>query len=657
MAFLDYPGLQRFYNRLKTWINGIVGNEDMGTTADTLKGAIAEHSEHITDLEAVKPVKAVNHTEPDNSGNVNISTVDYAFNLVADDAQSSAGEFIIRTTGGDASLSDGDAWMSTLRGRSIHTGYVPPSIDWHVEYGSREDQEPINVTFDDEEAFIAHAENEGTITLRYTTAWSENPTLYGFTVHGTPVNGDAIVIVYAKEVRGTITMASPTSFASTGWNLFDYAAGYARVIRYSDTYGFKVGGSYTKLEFSETLNGAKSDITVVDGAFTVPSDGYVWVTGGDNTSTYIYMTWSDWISSYSGEWKAYEASVIDLTSIMTHFSYGLCQVGSAADTIDFDLGVATSVIDRMEYSAANLATAKASGREYEYDENYIYIVKQTPDTYNFSTDGAYIACDHGLEIFSDTSVAIYATMLYGQNLKDKLRTDVLTISSQTLTAEQQEQVRKNLGFMRYFHVGISMYGKTFAEFMTDVKTYSTCTILYFVSSQIFNALAGDESSTSATVIVTKTSDNWFNYLASNGSAFCEGSVRLADDTVFINYSSALCGYLRGYGAYDAVSVPSGTVTVLCSFSVTPGDYIFDLSANFAKNAAGYRDIWVSLTSTGGQVNMASRAICAPVDGGVTRIHLPWQYRFSSTTTLYFLARQTSGSTLNVDPRIYVTKIK
>lgn len=47
MAFLDYPGLQRFTSKFKAWVNGIVGNSDMGTTATTLTGAIAEHTDQI----------------------------------------------------------------------------------------------------------------------------------------------------------------------------------------------------------------------------------------------------------------------------------------------------------------------------------------------------------------------------------------------------------------------------------------------------------------------------------------------------------------------------------------------------------------------------------------------------------------------------------
>lgn len=443
MAFLDYPGLQRFTNKIKSLINGLIGNSDMGTTADTITGAIAEHTSRIQNLEAVEPVKAVNHVEPDSTGNVSISTVDYAVNLVADDAQSSFGEFIARTSGGDASISDGDAWLSSIRGRSVHVGYSPNVVDWDVAYGDRSSGDPISIAFD-EDVFLSYVSESGSITLSYTNQWNENPALYGFTITGTPVNGDTISVQFTKEARGTITTATPTSFVSVGWNLFNYVTGYARVLKYSDVYGFRVGGAYTVLQFSETINGPRSSITVVNGAFTIPSDGYVWVSGGDNTSTYICMTWSDWIDGPEYDWTGYETDTIDLTSVMTYFPYGLCQVGTFADSIDFNLGVAMSYINRIEYTDENLEEVKESGQPYNYDENYIYVVKTNPDTYNFTIDGSYIVSDHGLEMFTDTSVDIYTSMLYGQDLKNKLRRDVVTISQMDLNDDQKSQVRQNI---------------------------------------------------------------------------------------------------------------------------------------------------------------------------------------------------------------------
>ena len=451
MAFLDYPGLQRFTNRFKTWVNGIIGNSDMGTTATTVTGAIAEHTEQIESLQSVNPVLAVNEVGPDSSGNVNISTVDYAYNLVAGDAQSSSGHFIERTAGGSASISDGEAWVSTIRGNSVHNGYVPKTLDWEYAPGERQSGSDLSVQFD-ESTFVSYVLSNATITLSYESIWSADPALYGFTISGTPVSGDTITINYVKEVRGTIINATPSSFNSTGWNLFRYTteyegySGYARVLKYSNQYGFWVGGSYTAIMFSPTFDGAKEPLSDVAGFFDVQSDGYVWVVGGDNTSTYVCMAWSDWTNGPDRQWEEYSTSTIDLSSIMEHFPFGLCRVGTVSDVIDFDIRTVTSNIGRISYSTTNLDDVKSTYSAWEYDEQWIYYVKNLPNVYDYSSlNGSYLASDHGLEFFDDTNVSLYATMLYGQNLRDKLRTDVLTISAQELTDVQKAQVQANIG--------------------------------------------------------------------------------------------------------------------------------------------------------------------------------------------------------------------
>ena len=114
-------------------------------------------------------------------------------------------------------------------------------------------------------------------------------------------------------------------------------------------------------------------ITVTSGNFSVPGDGYVWVTGGDSTTTAIWATWSDWTSGYEGNFAAYAESVVDFSGVMTtYFPNGLLKAGSSADEINLNIAQAISRVERMAYSASNLATAEESGREYEYDADYIY---------------------------------------------------------------------------------------------------------------------------------------------------------------------------------------------------------------------------------------------------------------------------------------------
>lgn len=392
-------------------------------------------------LQIKDAVRSVNNNEPDGNGNITLNTVPYAQNLETSVSHRDYASFILRTAGGSNSLENGDAWLMDIKGANIHEGFVPESIDMTINHASGSD---IDATIN-RDTFVAYVTQSGTITLVYSSAWSADPSLYGITVTGTPVSGDNITIVYVKEQRGTITVAEPHSLISTGWNLYNHTLGYARVVKYS--FGYHVDGTYTALQYSATESGTKSAITITDGAFDIPADGYVWVTGGNSTDTAIWATWEDWTEEYAGEFSAYSQTEVDLSEIIgqeSGFPYGLLKAGSVLDEINLNLGTAIQRVERLEYNAENLATAKNSGREYEYDENYIYLALVTPVTTSIIIDGGFTANDHGIEYFSYTDVPVQTEILYGSNLKNKIERDVLTISQQTLTSAQQAQVRTNI---------------------------------------------------------------------------------------------------------------------------------------------------------------------------------------------------------------------
>ena len=378
-------------------------------------------------------VKSVNGTLPDATGNVQVEHTLTADNLTSNEGQTNIGTFTRRTSGGAASIATGSAWLSIIRGDRTHVGYVPESLTCTPVNTPREQGETQITTEIDRDTFVAYVSVSGTTTLTYTTSWSADPTLYGVTVTGTPKSGDQIVIVYVKEDRGTIYQSAPYSFISTGWNLYDDVAGYAVALKYADQAYFRVAGTYTSLEYSATVDGAHSPITVDNGLFEIMSNGYVWVNGA-GADTEIYMTWGDW--TLPGEQPAYAAyteSVIDLEDLFTEedcpFPYGLLRVADIRDEINFNTGTAISRVDRMAYSAENLAEAQATGRAYEYDTNYIYLERaEAISTPVEDLDGSYDVNDHGLEMFTNTSVAVYTVAFYGANLKNKLERDVLTKS-------------------------------------------------------------------------------------------------------------------------------------------------------------------------------------------------------------------------------------
>ena len=99
----------------------------------------------------------------------------------------------------------------------------------------------------------------------------------------------------------------------------------------------------------------------------------------------------------------------------------------------------------MEYTPENLELVKASGRPYDTDTGYIYTVRASYVEETIQVDGDFTASDHGIEYYTAaTTTPPITQVIYGNNLKDKLRTDVLTISQQTLTPAQQNQARANI---------------------------------------------------------------------------------------------------------------------------------------------------------------------------------------------------------------------
>lgn len=390
-------------------------------------GQLSSNWESLDGILANTP-ETINNTPVDEgTRNITISEVPLADNLTSDKTQFNQGTYIERTSGGTAPIQDGDASLVSIGGARIHTGVIPESIEMTVSPAEREQGvEPITATID-EDAFKQEVSTSGTTTFFYSGGWNLDPATYGITVNGTAINGDTITVVYVVGNRGTITTASPTTFNSTGWNLYDNSVGYAKVVYYSDEYGYGIEGSYVSLEFATTPSGTRTPLSVYDDNFIVPSDGYVFVTGGDST-TCIFPTWSDWVEGHPGSYESYSVDTIDFSSVMVNFPAGLCAVGNVTDEINFNLQVGISRIERLAYTEENLEIVIESGRDYEADTNYIYVVRESPVTYSFTIDGNYEVSDHGIEYLTGTTVACGMVSLYGNNLKNKLERDVVTKS-------------------------------------------------------------------------------------------------------------------------------------------------------------------------------------------------------------------------------------
>ena len=94
-------------------------------------------------------VKTVNGESPDDNGNVQVQHALTADNLTSSASQNNVASFVRRTSGGSASISTGDAWLSTLRGNRTHIGFVPEQLNMTVNAAPREEGEtPITATID-----------------------------------------------------------------------------------------------------------------------------------------------------------------------------------------------------------------------------------------------------------------------------------------------------------------------------------------------------------------------------------------------------------------------------------------------------------------------------------------------------------------------------
>lgn len=415
------------------------------------------------------------------TGDVVVTHVALADNLVSPDSQEIYDGYKFRTTGGAVSIDSGEAELKTIYGNTVAVGRVDESL---VIVCNTVDL-TVGIMLADWKASPL-GDTSGTYQFTHDGAdWKYGGTAvdladYGITVAGTPASGDIITVYWTTETRGTLVTAKPTGFQSIGLNQFDKANN--KLANYSiDTSGNVVANSGTSLCWIHAVGGLADGYTVYDSGNgvlriglcdTVPDDttsGIEIVTSNVGTSyvtpdhdCYICVVISDpdtlcvhpkWSGYEDATYEAYSESNISIptadkngTALPTA-SYGMPSVGSVRDELSFDMKTYTKRIGQMAYSEANLATVQALGVDYDYDATNIFYVLASPVVYELagSVSGSYTAADFGTEEFIGSTVKVYAMNVYGQNLRDKLRTDVLTKTPMSLSTAEQITVREYLG--------------------------------------------------------------------------------------------------------------------------------------------------------------------------------------------------------------------
>ena len=101
------------------------------------------------DTEVASRVKTVNGTAPGSDGNVYIEKVELAANLETGINKRIEDAFIVRSTGGTASVSSGTATLKKVLGNRVRTGHSDAEAEMTVTMTQRESgEEAIEVTLD-----------------------------------------------------------------------------------------------------------------------------------------------------------------------------------------------------------------------------------------------------------------------------------------------------------------------------------------------------------------------------------------------------------------------------------------------------------------------------------------------------------------------------
>lgn len=353
MAFVDYSGLQRYTDKFKNWVKE--------------------------------------------------TPVNFAYDIATENTQQLKETFYVRKSV-TPSASKTTARLMKIKGVSRYVEGVDERYTI-TKTAPRQSGQPALTFSVNKEKVIELLPAGGYLSYNYySQVW--HPSLPSGLFSSAPSNvrdGDSIYITYFPRKPPHIYHSAPSSFVSAGWNLLG-PTGVARLFKYSDNATFRIEGPYTRVSMKYDKSGTTAILTVNDGMFSIPLSGLATVTGFDET-TCVYMTWDDWTEGYEGDFQSYYANSVNLNPIraIPEFENGLFQVGSYQDTIDFKLGVATSYIERLDYSEENIAIAEASGRPYQNDEEYIYLVREVPVQKTFDIDNTYTAYNHGSDYFEGTA--------------------------------------------------------------------------------------------------------------------------------------------------------------------------------------------------------------------------------------------------------------
>lgn len=327
-----------------------------------------------------------------------------------------------------------------------------------------------------------------------------NLTQYGVSITGTPAWDDAFTLTYICELTGSFTLTvnytveqkgiiynvKPQSFESTKFNSFNpdnVIAGYGIVentiaaqanhyLCFCEAVGgleqgyvaYLPDGTIYNIGFSSVLpevDGIINMMGIIDenlGVITgFSEDGYVVVETSTITDLQIHPQWSGKANTEVAAYESPSVITFDYTQVPT---WGLVRVNDTYDELNLE---SQRYIQRIGREAIETGTHAES--ECIEDETYRYYVLDVPNIINVEVEtDEYTANDYGTEKFiyniGAVNVPVSCIISYGQNLVDKLRTDVVMISDQQLSQNQLKSIYNNLHLINAIYPIGSIYMST-----------------------------------------------------------------------------------------------------------------------------------------------------------------------------------------------------
>lgn len=320
-----------------------------------------------------------------------------------------------------------------------------------------------------------------TITINYTANnWMLDNNIvtlsnYGISItNGAAAINDNIQVIYQAEEVGVIQIANPTHLLSIGMNQFNKRGsqilsnsgidGNGAVGTVNDHYviWFKcLGGRtytiYNKNEGSivqaaynaEPIASYSTGLTILSPVSTssegnsvtttttktyyqTTADGYMAIETTDIEDLCCHLTWSGTEDeTYANYWEFKLAIPYEDKNGNKISTYGLPQLdNNVFDEIDLENNKYYVRVGRIENTGSNLSNISAQTSNYIYDNNWIYYELSKERVYDLrEREDIYPCADFGTEEFLGSTLTLSPTIVYQNNLKDKLRRDVEVLAN------------------------------------------------------------------------------------------------------------------------------------------------------------------------------------------------------------------------------------